>query len=379
MNLAAFLDLGVPESHLRAELARLPIQSEYDIEVRSDAKMGISGTHVKVHAQDTDDHRHHATIVKMIKHARYPTGTEQRALAIFQAIAVAEGKIHNVPPERVHFHEVGAVDSIIDIIGAAIAIEYVNPDIILCNPVELGGGFVDCAHGRFPVPAPATQELLVGAPCTYGGVDGEATTPTGAAILGVSVDEFSPSGRFTPNKVGYGIGFKDFVIPNVVRVALGEYVPHQPARAAIGHVNIEANIDDMSPEAYEPLMQTLFAAGAVDVFITPIIMKKSRPAHIVSALCETAQQHAVSDALLNHSTTIGLRIIPFEKRMLPRDVVRMETSLGTISVKCVIQPDGRKRGKAEHDEVLAIAASQGMDYGEASSLIAAEIRLQFNA
>lgn len=385
MHLAALLDLGVPEDWLRSELARLPVQSEYEIVVSQKTKMGITGTHVKVHAQDAHDHRHHATIVKMIQDAGYDSGVERRALAMFQAIADAEGKIHNVPPEKVHFHEVGAVDSIVDIVGAALAIEYLDPEIILSNAVEVGGGFVDCAHGRFPVPAPATQELLAGAPCTYGGVDGESTTPTGAAILGVSVDEFLPKGAFQPERIGYGIGYKDFAIPNVIRAVLGEYETQPLAEHVKGehakpehvkpqHVKIEANIDDMSPEAYEPLMQNLFKAGAQDVWITPIIMKKGRPAHMLAALCESSLEEDVANAILNQSTTIGLRVLPFTKRVLQREQIEVETSLGQVSIKVVVQPDGRKRGKPEHDDLVTLANRHDMDYRDVRSLIEAELR-----
>ena len=370
MHLAALIDLGVPEHWLRDELGRLPIHTEFELVVSKATKMGITGTHVKVHAQDAHDHRHHATIVRMIQEAGFAPGVERRALAMFQAIANAEGKIHNVPPEKVHFHEVGAVDSIIDIVGAALCIEYLNPDLILSNPVEVGAGFVDCAHGRFPVPAPATQELLAGAPCTYGGVQGESTTPTGAAILGVNVQEFVPTGQFTPNQVGYGIGYKDFEIPNVIRAVLGTY---ETVRSDGEHVKLEANIDDMSPEAYEPLMQVLYSAGAADVWVTPIQMKKNRPAHMLAALCAAQHQDAVCDAILNHSTTIGLRIIPFEKRILKRETISVDTSLGSVSVKVVTQPDARKRGKPEHDDVVALAQAAGLPYSEARARIESEL------
>lgn len=376
MHLAALVDLGVPEQHLRDELARLPVTSEFELKLEPGEKMGISGIHAKVYAEDQHDHRHHSTIVKMIKQAQYAPGIERRALEIFQAIAIAEGKIHNIPPEKVHFHEVGAVDSIVDIVAAAICIEYLAPEIILCNPVEVGSGFVDCAHGRFPVPAPATQELLANAPCTYGGVKGESTTPTGAAIVSASVDEYQPQGVFTPERIGYGVGFKDFEIPNVLRAALGEYTAassQTEPRHADEHFKIEANIDDMTPEAYEPLMQVLFEAGAVDVYLIPIVMKKGRPAHCITALCEGAKVTAVSDALLNQSTTIGLRVIPFEKHVLPRELITIDTRFGPVRVKRVTQPDGHVRWKSEHDDVIRIALERAEDYPRIKAAIDAEI------
>ena len=374
MHLAALVDLGVPEDWLRSQLERLPVTAEFTLDLSPGSKMGISGTLARVTTSDAHDHRHHSTIVKMIRDAGFHPGVERRALAIFSAIAEAEGKIHDVPPEKVHFHEVGAVDSIVDIVAAALCIEHFQPDVILCNPVEVGSGFVDCAHGRFPVPAPATQELLAQAPCTYGGVSGEATTPTGAAILAASVNEYQPAGIFSPDKVGYGIGHKDFEIPNVLRVAIGEY--QSGSGGAEEHYKIEANIDDMAPEAFEPLMQALFEAGAVDAYVQPIIMKKGRPAHCVVALCDANARDAVADTLLNRSTTIGLRVLPFAKRMLPREELSVTTSLGDVRVKRVTQPDGNTRWKTEHDDIQRLAAEHDMDYQRAKSRIDADVAVE---
>ena len=374
MHLAAMVDLGVPEAWLRQQLDKLPVTAEFELTLQPDSKMGISGTKARVTTQDTHDHRHHATIVELIKNAQFEPAVEARALAIFLAIAQAEGKIHNIAPDKVHFHEVGAVDSIVDIVAAALCIEHFKPDIIVCSPIEVGGGYVDCAHGRFPVPAPATQELLTQAPCTYAGVSGESTTPTGAAILASCVDEYSPGGVFTPHKIGYGVGHKDFERPNVLRIALGEYTHITPGQTDDHqHVKIEANIDDMSPEAYEPVMQALFAAGAVDVYLTPIVMKKSRPAHCIVALCEKSVQDQVCDALLNHSTTIGLRILPFDKRVLPRQTLQMHTSLGSVRIKQVTQPNGTKRWKSEHVDILSICTASGLDYNHTKQQIDFEI------
>jgi len=372
MHLAALVDLGVPEDWLREQLAKLPVTAESNLSLEPGSKMGIAGTTARVTTADSHDHRHHSTIVKMIEEAGYDAGTQARALAIFAAIAEAEGKIHNIPPEKVHFHEVGAMDSIVDIVAAALCIEYLQPQIILCNPIEVGSGFVDCAHGRFPVPAPATQEMLAGAPCTYGGVSGESTTPTGAAILAASVDEYRPRGTFQPQRIGYGVGHKDFEIPNVVRVALGTY---EASSGPLGDQNckIEANIDDMSPEVYEPLMQALFDAGAVDVYLQPIIMKKGRPAHCITALCDAQVADQVADTILNHSSTIGLRVMPFEKRVLPREQLAFTTSLGEVRIKRVVQPDGNSRWKSEHDDIVAAANAADMDYQRAKQRIDAEI------
>jgi len=392
MHIAALIELGVPEQHLREQLNKLTLSAEFQLTLSPAVKMGISGTHAKVTTEDQHDHRHHSTIVKLITAANFAPGIEQRALSIFQAIAEAEGKIHNVSPDKVHFHEVGAIDSIVDIVAAAICIEYLQPDIILCNAIEVGSGMVDCAHGRFPVPAPATQELLAKAPCTYGGTDGECTTPTGAAILGVSVDEFLPKGIFQPEKVGYGVGYKEFAIPNVLRVVLGEYQGGDSTRPAgegfsvqdleleleLLHYKIEANIDDMNPEAYEPLMEALFSAGAGDVYLTPIIMKKGRPAHCITALSHKDKVEAISDTLLNLSTTIGLRIVPFAKRVLSRELKQITTRYGSVQVKEVIQPNGQKRWKAEYSDVAHIADAQKLNFQQVNSEIMLDIAASYD-
>ena len=377
MHLAALIDLGVPAEHVQAELARLGIGDSFSLQLSNAQKMGISGLNARVEASDERDHRHHSTIQRMIRDAGFESGIEQRALDIFQALAVAEGKIHNVEPKNVHFHEVGAIDSIVDIVAAAICIEYLQPDVVLCSPVEVGSGFVNCAHGRFPVPAPATQELLINAPCTYGGVDGECTTPTGAAILAASVNEYAPRHGFTPNKIGYGIGYKDFAIPNVLRVALGQYGAQEDHSQ---HIKLEANIDDMSPEAFEPLMDALFDAGAADVYLTPIVMKKSRAAQCLSVLCDTDKATTLADIILNQSTTIGLRQLPFVKRMLPRQMRSIATQFGPVSVKEVTQPNGNLRWKIEHQDVLDIAArTEDSDYQSVRKKIYKEIEEYYSS
>jgi pyridinium-3,5-bisthiocarboxylic acid mononucleotide nickel chelatase len=361
LHLAALIDLGVPLSHIESELARLKLGGGYRIEVKPAAKMGIGGTQVHVHHQEQHEHRHYSSIVRIIRDAAYPEGITRRALETFRLIAEAEAKIHRTTVEQVHFHEVGAIDAIVDIVGSAIAIEWLNVEHLVCSTVELGAGQVRCAHGLLPVPAPATQEILSGVPCNYGGVQGEATTPTGAAILRANINEFAPTGTFRPERVGYGIGHKDFRIPNVLRVVLGDYQPANRLQADT-HYKLEANIDDMTPEAFDPLMQRLFAAGASDVYHTPIIMKKSRAATCLTVLTDAAHRQALGDLLLNESTTIGLREVPFQKRILPRTQLDITTTLGPVRVKQVVQPDGRRRHKIEHEDVLGIVQATGRDY-----------------
>lgn len=398
MCLAALLTLGVPEAHLRQELAKLGIEDEYELQISASQKHGIHGLRVDVnvvgqahhhdhdhdhdHQHEHDHHHEHAhqrdyrRIRDMIGQSSLSQPVQQRALKIFETVALAEAKIHAMPVETVHFHEVGATDSIVDIVGAAIGIEYLIAEKgvtrIICSALELGSGQVKCAHGTYPVPAPATAEILQGVPFSRGAVDGEATTPTGAAILKACVDEFVDQVQGVSLETVYGIGHRDADIPNVLRVQLIAPKAQQDA-TQFAHVKIEANIDDMSPEAFEPLVARLFEAGASDVFMQPIMMKKSRPAQMVSILCKKDIATQLGEIVLNHSSTIGLRMTPFGKMVLSRHMVSVPTSLGNVSAKVVIQPDGARRFKSEHDEIASLAQQTGESYLSVKRRIDGEI------
>ena len=391
MHLAALIDLGVPVDYVKSELAKLALDDEFALDIRPDQKMGISGTRLEVCLRDAqpEAHHHHAEghrhghvphrryrdIRKLIDASPYSPQTKQTAHAIFRLIGAAEAKIHGTDLDDVHFHEVGATDSIVDIVGAAIALNYLGVDRVLCGPVEVGGGQVACEHGVFPVPAPATAELLTGVPCRFGAVDGETTTPTGAAILKCVVDAFEPRGCFTPESIGYGIGHKDFAIPNVLRAMLGDYSETSPKTALpeAPDYKITTNIDDMSAEAFEPLMDSLFASGASDVFLTPIVMKKSRLAQMVTVLCKAEDREVLTERLVQNSSTIGVRIQPVYKVMLARSVETVATSLGPIDAKVATLPDGGTRWKVEHDHVVAVARDAGLAYAEARRRIETEV------
>ena len=368
MHLGALIDVGVPADHLRRELGRLEAADEFELVVESAAKRGVAGTRASVRlAPDaTRPKRGLREIKNVIDRAGYAPAVRARAFAMFEAIAKAEAKIHGLPIERVHFHEVGATDSIADIVGAAIGLQHLGAEQAYCGPVEVGKGTVRCAHGVFPVPAPATAEILKGAPCHYGGVEGEATTPTGAAILQCAVDAFDPPPAFTPRVVGYGIGQRDFALPNALRLSLGTAAADRPATEhgleVETNIEVECNIDDMPAEAFGPLMDALFAKGAKDVFLTPIVMKKARPGTKVSALVRRDDLDAVLAELFHASTTIGARLREVTKRMLPRKETTVATALGDVRVKVVAMPDGSTRWKSEHDDIAAIAARTGDDY-----------------
>jgi len=309
MNMGALIDLGVDKKYLLSELKKLKVD-HVSINIRTEKRKGITGTRFVV----IDHHegkkaavrkdRTFNDIVKLIEKSRIKKAVKEKSIGIFTTLAKAEAKIHGVKLENVHFHEIGAVDSIMDIVGAAIGLDYFSADKIISSPVQVGGGFVKCAHGILPVPAPAVAEILKNIPVKSGAAPVEMTTPTGAAILSSSVDEFTDVFDFTPLNVGYGIGTRDTDIPNVLRVFLGE--THDDLRSSSDPetgraVMVECNIDDMNPEMYDFIMDKLFAAGAHDVFFTPIIMKKSRPAVVVSVLCPREARTRIEDILWHHS------------------------------------------------------------------------------
>jgi uncharacterized protein (TIGR00299 family) protein len=300
-------------------------------------------------------------------------------LAMFDEIARAEARIHNQAIETVHFHEVGATDSIVDIVGAAIGLQYLAEEMeinnIQCSTVELGSGLVKCAHGEYPVPAPATAQILQDVPVSMGRVEGEATTPTGAAILKVAVDEFVDQLCGSMQTTIYGIGHRDTNVPNIVCAHLFEpdSTSNQRTGEKYSFAKIEANIDDMSPEAYTSLYECLFEAGASDVFLQNIVMKKSRPAQMLTVLCNEQNADALGEVVLNNSTTIGLRIVPFKKMILQREMIEVPTTLGQVTVKMVVQPDGVRRWKSEHDHIKQLAREIGQPYLAVKSRIDREI------
>jgi len=378
MHLGALVDLGVPEDWLRDELARLPVSDEFELRLEPGAKQGIHGTRATVRlASPSPPERHLADIEAIVRDAGYGSDVEDAVLAMFRTIAEAEAAVHRCEVEAVHFHEVGATDAIVDLTAAALCLAHLAPRRIYCAQLELGGGTVRCAHGLMPVPAPATLAILKGVPWRSQGVDGEATTPTGAAILRQAVDEFRAPSPFVCRRIGYGIGHRDFERPNVLRVMLGEASGTTPGAETA--VELHCNLDDMSPEAFEPLFEVLFAAGARDVFLTPVTMKKSRPGNLLTVLCEPSLAPRLRDLLFAHSTTIGVRELPVARTVLDREQLEVETSLGQVSVKRVRLPDGGSRFKPEHDDVARLARDHGLPYPEAARRLDAEIRQRLGA
>jgi hypothetical protein len=380
MNMGAMVDLGVPEQYLRKILNALNVQG-WNIEFKQELRQGITATRAvvstddrpamyeKPHEHHHDDHEHdhhehhhhheHRTLVD-IKHilsaSDIPPSVSSRAEKIFLRVAEAEAKVHGKGIDEVHFHEVGAIDSIVDIVAAAAAIEYLNPEKIISFPPQLGGGFVDCAHGRMPVPAPATAEILRDIPSRRGGVQHEATTPTGAAILAALVDEFVEDYTMKVEKIGYGAGTRDTDTANVLRA----YLVSSAGSSADENIMIETSIDDMNPEVFGYVCDQLHHIGAKDVWMTPVIMKKGRPGTVLSVMCTESQKQKAFDVIFSETTTGGVRSWKVDQECLDRDVVTAQTSYGPVHVKRFFKDGKLVSWKAEYEDVKALAEKHGV-------------------
>lgn len=296
-------------------------------------------------------HRNLRMIEDIINESSLSKDVKNLSIKIFMEVALAEAKVHGKPLEEVHFHEVGAVDSIVDIVGTAICIVALGVDRIISSTVELGGGFAKCAHGLIPVPAPATAEILRGIPVHLGRVNSETTTPTGAAILKALVHDFQDQINFSINKIGCGLGTKDFSIPNLLRVFIAE----KPESNQVDQIMVETNIDDMNPELYEYIESLLFEAGARDVYKTNILMKKGRPAIKLSILVETSNLEVIKDIIFRETSSLGLRTFPIHKTEIERRFEKLNTPYGEVTVKKGYDKGELVSTKFEYEECKELA------------------------
>jgi uncharacterized protein (TIGR00299 family) protein len=370
MNLGAMIDLGVDKTFLVDELNKLNLKG-WELIVQKDQRHGIIGTKVTVkQTRHEHAHRHLSDIEKIINDSGLDIETKELSRKIFMKIATAEALVHGIAIDRVHFHEVGAVDSIIDIVGAAICFNSLKVEGVHVSPVELGSGFVKCDHGKLPVPAPATAEIIKGIPVTKGGVDFEATTPTGAAILATLGTDFSSDLQVKIERTAYGIGQKEHPdVPNLLRVFLGE----TRAISEPGHdaLHIECNIDDMNPEFFEYISDRLFKAGASDVFFSNIMMKKGRPAIVLNVICETELADSVKNIIFTETTSLGIRTFPFRKDTLVRKFETLQTVYGDVTVKRSFYKEKEVSCKPEYDECRRIASEKGIPVKEVFNSIMA--------
>ncbi|WP_109691444.1 nickel pincer cofactor biosynthesis protein LarC [Tumebacillus permanentifrigoris] len=395
MLLAALIDAGADLQYVKRELEKLPVD-EFDLWVDTVDKRGITAKklgirlpevggrqghghshshedghshehgnghlgHAHGHSDDQGGHRKAAMILEMIRESELPERVIARSTAIFEAIAVAEGKIHGIDPADVHFHEVGAMDSILDTIGICLAMESLQVERVFSSAVPTGYGKVKMAHGLYPIPAPATAELLKGIPLAKSPAEGELTTPTGAGVLKALATRFGPLENFTVEAIGYGAGTKDFAHPNVVRVLLGQAV-ESTARETI-HV-LEAQVDDCSAETCGYVMERLFEVGALDVYFTSVQMKKNRPGTLVSVLCAPADVVRMEELLLRETTTFGVRQSVWTRRALEREFEEVETAYGPVRLK-IGRLDGQVvQATPEYEDVARLAHMKDVPFRE---------------
>lgn len=363
MTLAALIDAGADEQKIAAGIASLG-GAEISLRTTAVKKCGFRALQLVLQCPEEHAHRHLHHIEAMIDQATAVSDRAKKlAVDIFRQLAVAEAKVHNSTLEKVHFHEVGAMDSIADIVGTSIAIDDLGIEAVESSPVPTGSGFIEIAHGRVPVPAPATAELLQGIPIAQSPVVAELTTPTGAAIIRTLARAFGSFPAMTPHVVGYGAGQKDFAEQaNVLRVVVGE-----AAESAVASgwefdrvVVLQTNVDNTTAEDLSTTCELLLRAGALDVWQTPCTMKKGRLGVQISVLCAEAQLHQLETVLFNQTGTIGLRLQRLERHKLPRREANRDTKLGPVRGKEVLLPDGQWRFSVEHDELRDLAKANNL-------------------
>jgi uncharacterized protein (TIGR00299 family) protein len=362
MLLGALVDAGVPLEVLTDAVAALPVERIL-LTAAPESRHGLGGTRLHVHAPSSDVRRTWADVRGILADAALDDAVRYRALDVFERLAVAEGRVHRVAPDDVHFHEVGALDALADVVGAAAGIAHLGLDRVVASPVALGSGSARGAHGVVPVPGPAVLELLGGAPVLAGPVAAEMCTPTGAALVASLASEWGPLPAMRVARVGVGVGGRDPVeLPNVVRLVLGE-----PAGtpAGAGGVVLETNVDDLDPRVWPSVLDALFAAGASDAWLTPILMKKGRAAHTLSVLSPPDAVADVQAAVFATTSTIGLRVLPVGKVALERASTSVDVLGGRVGVKLAVS-DGRVVNvSVEYEDVAALAREVGVPVKEA--------------
>jgi len=356
MMVGALLDCGVDFKNLEAALASLPIKGAR-LSCRRKTVSGIAAIKFDVEVSEAQPERHLSQILAMIEASSIGAPAKRRARAIFEVLADAEAKVHHTTPEHVHFHEVGAVDSIMDVVGTAWALEELGIGELLVSPLPMGSGFARSQHGIIPVPAPATAELLAGFTVRMGDGPAEMVTPTGAAALRALGHSASMPLNFEIEKIGYGAGTREYEDrPNVLRIMIGH---ERGALDSDELVEIAANIDDLNPQIYDHVMERLFSAGARDVTLTPTIMKKGRPAITIAVLAEAAQRDALATVLFAETSTIGIRFHPVARLKLRREIREVETRWGKIKVK-FSEGDGATTATPEYDDCRRVASAHNV-------------------
>jgi pyridinium-3,5-bisthiocarboxylic acid mononucleotide nickel chelatase len=360
MTLGALVDAGCDIGHLRSELGVLQVPG-WEISAEKVWKNGMAATYVKVKTEDQTKHRSLSTILEILRNSQLAPQVREPASAIFTKLGEAEARVHDVPLEKIHFHEVGAVDAIVDIVGACIGFQALGIEKFSCSALNVGGGTAKMAHGVLPVPAPATADLLQGKPTYSNGVQKELVTPTGAAIIATLCDSFGPQPAMSVSAIGYGAGTADLEgQPNVVRIMIGEAAEKTVAGFDEEIAVIEANLDDMNPQIYGYFLEKALAAGALDVYTTPVQMKKNRPGTLLTVLCKPQDTNTLLSLVFAETTTFGARTYRAQRRALPREFVNVGTAYGDVRIK-ISRLNGRVLHVApEYDDCHKIAVEKNV-------------------
>jgi uncharacterized protein (TIGR00299 family) protein len=352
MLLGALVDAGVPLDVPAAAVAALPVE-QIRLAAEQTFRHGLGATRVHVHAAPSSERRTWSDVRSLLAGAALSPAVRDGALAVFERLALAEGRVHRVPPEDVHFHEVGALDALADVVGVVAGFEHLALGRLSASPVALGSGSARGAHGVVPIPGPAVLELLTGVPVTGGPVPAEMCTPTGAALVAALVDEWTTLPPLRVERVGVGAGGRDpLELPNVVRLVLGSADEPTPPAAVV----LEANVDDLDPRLWPGVLDALFAAGASDAWLTPILMKKGRPAHTLSVLCRADTEPQVRVAVFATTSTIGMRVVPVTKVALERTTSSVAVLGGRVGVKVALSGGRAVNVSVEYEDVAALAA-----------------------
>jgi hypothetical protein len=368
MLLGALLDAGLSIQALRRELAKLGLKG-YRLKAKKARRAGLAATQAVVELEDDQPHGHLSEVLSLIRESALPDGDKERGAAIFQRLAEAEARVHGATPDSVVLHELGSLDTVIDVMGTVAGLRLLGVEELFASALPAGGGSVEGAHGLLPVPAPATLELIARAraPVSGTGGQGELVTPTGAAIVTTLARFERPAMRVT--KVGYGAGSRDFEgRPNVLRLWLGEILPVATASMLL----VETNIDDMSPEVLGYVQGRLFAAGAADVWFTPIQMKKNRPATKLSALCSIEKEDAIVGVLLRESSTLGVRVTEVRRHEAEREVITFPSSLGTAMVKIKRWEEKPPQLSPEYESCRRLAEELSLPLAEVYRIVQGE-------
>ncbi len=391
MILGALVALGVSEKELSEQIKLLGV-SDFSVEFEKVDKSGISAVHARVKVPHEHAHRHLRDIEKIINDSHLPENVRNRAVEIFTKLAEAEARVHGIDLQQVHFHEVGAMDAIVDVVGACVGFEMLEIERFACSKIHVGSGFIEMAHGKYPVPPPAVAELLRNVPIYSTEIEGELITPTGAAIISTVCDEFGAIPEMKISKTAYGAGtreYKDF--PNVLRLMIGESELPEKSESQIANYAfrskenpksenqtlylLETNIDDLSPQILGFVMERAFESGCLDCWFTPIQMKKNRPATTISILCAPEKKEILTELLYTETTTLGVRIQEVLRNCLPREMIKIETEFGTVDVKIAKFNGKIVNAKLEYEQIREIALKSNKTFLEIESEILKQISL----